>query len=144
MSTPRRTPGDQNIFALQAIGLFVGPAVLGYLISSTLLGTPYGLTVGGMAGGVAVVVFAYRRYGEFVGTRRNPGPDDYVLSRRERKVSLLGGAALVALAFGLEHGVTLFGQSSDGLLAGVLFWIPFIPGVLFFVRGLAGIDTAGD
>jgi hypothetical protein len=136
-----RWPLDgEATFSLQVVGLLSGLPLVGYLISDALFDRPDGVFLGLLAGGVGVLVLAYRRYGEPSGSRRNPGPDTCVLTREERVRSLVAGVALLGLACSLYNALGLFGVSKDSTLGLIVWAVPGWPALAYFWRALWGVD----
>jgi hypothetical protein len=131
--------GEQTVFFLQALGAFgLGAAV--FFLARSFFDDANAFFAGGVAGGVCLLVLAYRRYGEPSGSRRNPGPDDHVLSTRERALSFVAACALFALAYACRY--VLSSRGEDEALADGAWFVAGFPAFLLIWRAIWGVDQS--
>jgi hypothetical protein len=127
----RPWPGD-GVWFVQAIASFVGAAGLVFVVARLFASSGAAAMLAFVAGGVAVVVLANRYEGEWT-SRRNPAPEDYVLTTRQRLLFLVIGAPCLGLSALLgpegldpDHAVLIaasyvFGFMGFVLLFGAIF-----------------------
>ena len=77
-------------------------------------------------------------------TRRHPGPDDHVLSARERLWSTGAGLALLGLTLGIHFLLPRFGLDNDSIIAEGAIVVTSTAAFALTVRGLYGVDHAGS
>jgi hypothetical protein len=125
-------------FFLQAIAVLAGVGAFVFFFERTIFDDANAFFIAGVTGGIGLLVLGYRRFGEPTGSRRNPGPDDYVLSRRERTWSFFAACGLFALAYICRYTLTSIGARET--LADVVWFVPGFPAFLLLWRAIWGVD----
>lgn len=136
-------PGETTFFFL-ALGVLVGVGGVVFLILQTFLGDSLSLVLAAPLGLVAHLVLIDRRYGlEPVGaTRRNPDPEDHVLSPRERVVTFLIGLSCAGFAVGLHFGAPAAGLSRESMPVEIGILLGGTAALAFLIRAVYGVDHA--
>lgn len=129
-----------TFFFFGALGILAASGGAAYLLAQTRLGPQWAFFLALSAGGVAVLVFCSRVFYDEWQRREHwlANEGDYILTRRERVRSALGGGALMGGAYLVWWIAGGFGV--EGGLATLIFWIPGFPAAALLWRALWGVD----
>ena len=135
-------PGEWA-FSFLAVGALFGIPGGVLFLGRTLVGDSVAPLLAALAAGVAFLLLAHRYGLEPVGpTRRNPDPEDHVLSARERWWSLAAGCAFLALAFGIHFLAAAFGLREGNPIADGAILVSGSAALMLIIRAWYGVDHA--
>lgn len=139
----RRAPGTGFVFF--GIGaVFAVPAIV-FIVARLVTGNSMSSLLAAMTAVFGFLLLRRLYDLEPTGpTRRHPGPNDQVLSARERLWSTGAGLALLGLALGIHFLLPRFGLDNDSIIAEGAIVVTSTAAFALTVRGLYGVDHVGS